>query len=223
MISVVIPARDEEGALPGVLAEARAAAGPDAELIVVDDASTDSTGEILRREGVVVIRHEKPVGCHPSTLDGFRRATGEWVVFFPADGQIPPGELGPMLGKAREGFDVVIGVRARRADSLFRRIVSGGYRLTLKLLLGLPWRDVDSSTLYRREVLQAVLPEVRSDSAAIAAELLMRIAEKGGRIGEVEIAHRPRTTGRAKGINLKDALTVPRNLYRLSPLRVTSP
>ena len=226
-VSVVIPALDEEGALPGVIAETRAAAaqaGRNLELILVDDGSRDSTGRIMEESGGILIRHESPRGCHPSSLDGFRKATGDWVVFFPADGQIPPGVLTLMIQTAEfRGLDVVIGVRARRADSFFRRIVSGGYRLVLNAFLGMPWRDVDSSTLYRREVLQAVLPEVKSDSAAIAAELLLRITAKGGKIGEVEIAHRPRTTGRAKGINLKDALTVPRNLYRLSPLRVTSP
>ena len=222
-VTVVIPALDEEGSLPGVIAETRAAAaqaGRNLELILVDDASRDGTARIMADSLAVVIRHEKPMGCHPSTLDGFRKATGDWVVFFPADGQIPPGVMTLMLQTAElRNLDVVIGVRARRADSFFRRIVSGGYRLILKVFLGMPWRDVDSSTLYRREILQAALPEIRSDSAAIAAELLLRIAAKGGKIGEVEIAHRPRTTGRAKGINFKDTLTVPRNLFRLNRLR----
>jgi glycosyltransferase involved in cell wall biosynthesis len=216
-VTVVIPALDEAGALPGLLEEVREATrGMDLELILIDDGSRDATGEVMAKSGAIVIRHEHPLGCHPSTLDGFRRATRDWVVFFPADAQVPPSVLAPLLDKAeREGLDAVVGVRARRADSLFRRWISWTYSGLIRILLGVSCRDVDSSTLYRRERLQAVLPELKSDSAAIAAELLWRIQGKGGRIGELEIPHRPRTSGRAKGVNWKDALGVPRNLMAL--------
>ena len=95
---MVIPARDEEGSLPEVLAAIR-----DAEVIVIDDASTDRTGEIARAAGALVIRHEKAMGCHPSTLEGFAKATGDWVIFLPADGQVPPLVIGPMLEQAKAG------------------------------------------------------------------------------------------------------------------------
>lgn len=212
-VTVVIPALNEAEALPGLLAEVREAArGMDLELILIDDGSRDGTGEVMAQSRGVVIRHERPMGCHPSTLDGFRRATKDWVVFFPADGQVPPGVLPDLLAK---GTDVVVAVRARRADPLPRRLISRLYAGMLKGILGISCRDVDSTTLYRREPLQSVLPEVRSESAAIAAEILWRMTRNGASFGEVEIPHRPRTTGRAKGLNWKDALGVPRNLLRL--------
>ena len=120
------------------------------------------------------------------------------------------------------GLDAVIGVRARRADSLFRRLLSLGYASLLRLFLDLPYRDVDSSTLYRGDALRAILPELRSDSAAIAAEILWRLRAREGKIGEVEIPHRPRSAGRAKGVNWIDAFGVPRNLLVLLWLRLSS-
>ena len=219
-MTVVIPALDEAEALPGLIAEVREAArGMDLELILVDDGSRDGTGEVMAKSGALVIRHGKPLGCHPSTLDGFRRATKDWVIFLPADGQVPPSVLTPLLEKAeKEGLDAVVGVRASRADPLIRRWISRTYSVLIRILLGVSCRDVDSSTLYRRERLQAVLPELRSDSACLAVEILWRLLGKGGRVGELEIPHRPRTTGRAKGVNWKDALGVPRNLILLARL-----
>ncbi len=216
-VTVVIPALDEAASLPGLLEEVREAArGMDLELILVDDGSRDGTGEVMAGAGAIVIRHEKPLGCHPSTLDGFRRATRDWVVFFPADGQVPPSCLKALIAKAEgEGLDAVVGVRAHRADPLVRRWISWTYSGLIRMLLGVSCRDVDSSTLYRREKLQAVLPELKSDSACLAVEILWRMLGKGGRVGELEIPHRPRTTGRAKGVNWKDALGTPRNLLSL--------
>ncbi len=224
-LSIVIPARDEEGSLPAVLAGVRscaAALGLTSEMIVIDDASTDRTAQICQAAGdVLLIRHDKPMGCHPSTLEGFVCASGDWVLFLPADGQIPPSVMGPMLEAAKAGgLDAVVGVRTPRADPFLRRILSGGYAFLLRLLLGLKCRDVDSATLYRREPLQAVLPGVGSKSAAIAAEILLRMKASGGKSGEVEIPHLPRTSGKAKGVNLKDALGVPRNLFLLACLRL---
>ena len=228
-ISIVIPALDEEGALPAVIAESREAAvraGLGLDLILVDDGSRDGTPAIMEAAcaadpgHVRVVRHERPRGCHPSTLDGFALAREDWVIFFPADGQVPPGVLGILVQTAEfRNLDAVVGVRARRKDPLFRRLVSRFYARLLSLLVGLSCRDVDSSTLYRRAALQAVLPALRSDSAMIAAEILWRIQQGGGRVGEAEIAHRARTSGRAKGINLKDALRVPVNLMMLARLR----
>lgn len=225
-LSVVIPALDEAGALPGVIAavrEAGEALEGGWELILVDDGSRDATPAVMEAaraefpDRVTVIRHETPRGCHPSTLDGFARARGDWVLFLPADGQIPPAVAGPMLAEAESrGLDAVVGVRARRADPAHRRWISRCYALLLRALLGLDCRDADSATLYRRDRLQAVLPSVASSSACIAAEILWRLTQSGGRFGEVPIPHLPRTTGRAKGVNRADALGVPRHLLALA-------
>lgn len=220
-LSVVIPALDEEASLPGVLSEVRdmaCAADLSLELVLIDDGSWDGTPGIMAAAGADrVIRHPAPLGCHPSTLEGFRASTGKWVVFLPADGQIPPAVVPGLIREAEEkGLDVVVGVRARRMDAWHRRAIAAAYARLLRLLFGLPCRDVDSSTLYRGERLGQILPAVHSDSAAIAAEILLRMKRDGARIGEAEIPHRPRTSGRAKGVNWKDALGVPRNLARLA-------
>lgn len=226
-VTVVIPALDEEGALPGVIREARGAAraaGLALELVLVDDGSRDGTAAVMEAaraqdpERVRVVRHDRPRGCHPSAVEGFALARGDWVAFLPADGQVPPSVLGDLLAG---GTDIVVGVRARRADPLFRRLISRAYALGLRLLLGIRCRDADSATLYRREPLQRALGALRSDSACLAAELLWRMTRAGATLSEVEIPHLPRASGRAKGVNLKDALGVPRNLLSLAVSRLS--
>ncbi|MHB1141362.1 MAG: glycosyltransferase family 2 protein [Sulfuricaulis sp.] len=126
-ISIVIPAKNEsqnlERLLPRVMAQYA-----DAEIIVVDDASTDETARICERFPATLIRHPYSLGNGAAIKSGFRRATGEIVVFIDGDGQHDPADIEKLLALLEQGFDMAVG--ARTADShtsLWRRVANATY------------------------------------------------------------------------------------------------
>lgn len=132
----------------------------------------------------------------------------------PADGQIRPEEL-PRLLAEWPAHDLVLTHRVARADSLLRRLVSAAYHLTLRVGLGIPYHDVDSSILISRRLWRRIARWASSDSAFIHAEVAIYAHQLGVSIKEVPIKHYPRTAGVARGLNLRDATRVPLRLARL--------
>lgn len=114
-VSIVIPARDEEQGLALTLPRLRAEY-PDAEVIVVNDGSTDSTVEVCRENGVSVVTHPYPKGNGAAIKAGARAATGDTIVFMDGDGQHDPADIGRLLYKMEEGYDMVVGARGGRGD-----------------------------------------------------------------------------------------------------------
>ena len=78
-VSIIIPAFDEEGAIPQVIASLRAAASW-REIIVVDDGSTDRTGDVARTAGANVVRHPYNIGNGASVKSGIREASGDFIL-----------------------------------------------------------------------------------------------------------------------------------------------
>lgn len=109
-ISVVLPAKNEaEGlgrTLPALLERY-----PDAEVIVVDDGSTDETASVASRHGARVMSSPYSMGNGAAIKRGARAATGEVIVFMDADGQHDPGHIQRLLEKLNEGYDMVVGAR----------------------------------------------------------------------------------------------------------------
>ena len=130
-LSVVVPAyNEEENVIP--LAEEIIAALSNLpggfELILVDDASTDSTTRIIREfqhANVRAVFHRINCGQSAAVGSGFHAARGEWVATLDGDGQNDPADLPAMLEKAiKEDVDCVTGVRAKRLDTFIRRFSS---------------------------------------------------------------------------------------------------
>jgi glycosyltransferase involved in cell wall biosynthesis len=108
--SVVIPAFNE-GEVIGSLVAAIAAAGPWHEIIVVDDGSTDGTGEAARAAGAEVVKHPYNKGNGAAVKSGIRKATGEYVLILDGDGQHPPEDARRLVSRLGE-YDLVIGARS---------------------------------------------------------------------------------------------------------------
>ncbi|HJV25445.1 MAG TPA: glycosyltransferase family 2 protein [Aromatoleum sp.] len=109
-ISVVLPAKNEALVIGRVLAEIRVNL-PDAEIVVVNDGSTDDTAEEARRAGAVVIDHPYSMGNGAAIKSGARAATGDVLVFMDADGQHDSADIRRLLERLNEGFDMVVGAR----------------------------------------------------------------------------------------------------------------
>lgn len=137
-LSVVVPAYNEEENIVPLAEEIIAALGAlseSFELILVDDASTDSTARIIERFDHPRVRgvfHRINCGQSAAVASGFQAARGEWVATLDGDGQNDPADLPAMLEQAiAEGVDCVTGVRRKRQDTFIRRFssrVANGFR-----------------------------------------------------------------------------------------------
>jgi glycosyltransferase involved in cell wall biosynthesis len=119
--SVVIPAYNEAAAISQVVSEL-ARAAPWQEIIVVDDGSTDGTGDIARAAGARVIRHPYNKGNGASVKSGIREAIGDHVLIIDADGQHPPADALRLVDRLGE-YDLVVGARASATQATLGRRV----------------------------------------------------------------------------------------------------
>lgn len=109
-LSLILPAKNESAALGPLLTRLRERF-PEAELIVVDDGSTDDTAAIAQAAGARVVRHPVSLGNGAAVKSGAHAATGEVLVFMDADGQHDPDDIPRLLAKLDEGYDMVVGAR----------------------------------------------------------------------------------------------------------------
>ncbi|MEM8561910.1 MAG: glycosyltransferase family 2 protein [Pseudomonadota bacterium] len=108
--SIVIPAKNEQEGLATFLPSLRQAY-PDTEVIVVNDGSTDNTAAVCQEYGVRVITHPYSKGNGAAIKTGARAASGDYIVFMDGDGQHDPADIGRILDKVEQGYDLVVGAR----------------------------------------------------------------------------------------------------------------
>ena len=109
-VSVILPAKNEAEGLRLTLPRLRAQL-PEAEVIVVDDGSTDATASVAAEHGARVVSSPYPMGNGASIKRGTKAATGDVLVFMDADGQHDPADIPRLLDKLDAGFDMVVGAR----------------------------------------------------------------------------------------------------------------
>lgn len=110
-LSIIIPAKNEErglaAMLPGLVQEY-----PEAEIIVVNDGSTDRTAQVCEEAGVRVLTQPYSKGNGAAIKSGARAAGGEYLLFMDGDGQHDPADIERLLYKVEEGYDLVVGARS---------------------------------------------------------------------------------------------------------------
>jgi glycosyltransferase involved in cell wall biosynthesis len=124
-LSIVIPARNEAPAL--ATAAAAASLYPAAEIVVVNDSSTDDTSTTCKVFGVreVALRHG--MGNGAAVKSGARVATGDVIVFMDGDGQHAPGDIARLLELLDQGYDMAVGARSRRSQANVGRSFANGF------------------------------------------------------------------------------------------------
>lgn len=216
---VFVPAWNEEANIPAVLDELRAEL-PDAEVLVVDDGSTDRTAEVAREAGADVLSFGENKGLPHGIAAGYRYALEHEYAYcgrVDADGQHPVAELRKLLDRVRSGAcDVAVGSRFVSGDGYeaYRYEAEGArkfghflLRRLMRLRLGRPMMDATSG-MYAVDA--AALPYLSEPYEAGAPEVegLIRLAEAGLRVDEVPVHMRDRASGESKLRGKKAVLLV---------------
>jgi len=143
-LSIILPAKNESQSLSTILPEL-VKSFSNAEIIVIDDSSTDDTKVICQENKVKVISHPYTMGNGAAIKTGARAARGEIIVFMDADGQHHYQDIPALLEKMDEGFDMVVGARSVDShSSLIRRIGNFTYNKLASLMTGFNILDLTS-------------------------------------------------------------------------------
>ncbi|ADE13794.1 glycosyl transferase family 2 [Nitrosococcus halophilus Nc 4] len=143
-LSIVLPAKNEANSLRKLLPALREIYS-DAEILVVNDGSSDETLEVAQAAGAKVVTHAYSMGNGAAVKHGARAATGEIIVFMDADGQHDPGDIPRLLERLFEGFDMVVGARDSTSQaSLSRRLGNSFYNRLSSWVTGHRIEDLTS-------------------------------------------------------------------------------
>jgi glycosyltransferase involved in cell wall biosynthesis len=202
-LSVVIPCFNEEESVDELLGEVMEVVdglGRPAEVVVVDDGSTDRTWEHLvgaaeREPRLKLIRFRRNFGQTAAMVAGMDHAQGDVIVPLDADLQNDPRSIPDLLRRIDEGYDVVSGWRKRRQDAfLSRRLPSQLANALISWVSGVHLHDYGCTMkAYRREVLEPV--ELYGEMHRF---IPIYASWSGARVTEAEVNHRPRKYGRSK-------------------------
>ena len=143
-LSIIIPAKNEAVSLVSLLPELKGLY-PLAEIITVNDGSTDGTSEICRKFGVREIKHNYSMGNGAAVKSGARAANGDMIVFMDGDGQHRAADIALLLEKYREGYDMVVGCRNRASQaSVLRFVANKIYNALASWMVGQDVKDLTS-------------------------------------------------------------------------------
>lgn len=218
-LSVILPAYNEAQVIASTVSTIRevlSAWGTDFEIIVVNDGSTDQTGEIIAALAVNdprirFVTHPVNQGYGAALVSGFAEATRELTFFMDADGQFDIHDLRTFF-LFIDRYDAVIGYRLHRQGSWMRKLNAWGWGLLIGGVLGVHVRDVDCAfKLLHTNFLHQHPLETRG--AMLNAELLCTLAQAGGTVKELSVHHLPRRAGRATGAKLSVILHAFRELF----------
>ena len=206
-VSVVIPMYNEEAYVARAVSAARQVLegmGADWEVVVVDDASTDRTGaladDLARADPRVKVVHNaanRQLGG--SLREGWARASKDLVLYTDAD---LPADLAALPRAVHlleyQQADVLAAYRFdRTSDGLRRAVLAFAYNLLVRVLFGLPVRDVNFAfKLFRRSLLERI--GLRSEGSFIDAELLLRARRTGAHVIQMGVDYFPRRHGSSK-------------------------
>jgi len=190
----------------------------DFEIIIVNDGSSDSTGQIAddlagQIRQVRAIHHETNLGYGAALQSGFRAATKKLVFYTDGDAQFDIAELPDLLGLINQ-YDIVTCYRINRREGLFRKLSGWTWTKLVCLMFGMKIKDIDCAfKLFKRQIFDDI--EMKSTGALIDAEILARAMRKGYTFTQTPVHHYPRTAGSSSGGNPAVILRAFKELFEL--------
>ena len=230
-VSIVLPAYNEAPVVENLIASIKKVMARipaySYEIIVVDDASNDKTGEIANKAGAKVIRHLVNRGSGASRKTGIREAKGEIILMMDVDGTYPAVEI-PKLLNYFPVFDQVIGARRGEAGTLkpLRFLAKLLIRSLASYLAGVKIPDLNSGMrAFKKEIMEKYLWLV-PDGFSCVTTMTMTFLSNGHLVKWVPIVYKPRI-GKSKFRPLGDTynflLTVIRMVLIYNPLKIFMP
>jgi glycosyltransferase involved in cell wall biosynthesis len=202
-LSVVIPIKDERDNLKPLHDRLREALEPlklAYEVIIVDDGSIDGSYELLEKLAAAdphlkVVRLRRNFGQTPALQAGIDWSSGEILVTMDGDLQNDPADIPMLVEKLNEGYDAVLGLRAKRQDHFFvRKVPSLLGNWLIRKVTGVHIKDMGCTLRAMRRELAEALPlygELHRFVPVLAQQY-------GGRLAQVAVRHHPRTAGKTK-------------------------
>ncbi len=225
-ISVIIPAHDEARHIGNVVSHILAV-HPDFEIIVIDDGSTDGTGDIAREAGAIVYRHPYNIGNGAAIKSGVRIASGRVLVFMDADGQHDPADLDQLIRYFPE-FDMVVGARPGGAqDSRIRAFGNRIYNRLASYVTNFSIRDLTSGFRAIKSDLARNLLYLLPNTYSYPTTMTLGILRSGKSVKYVSINVQSRKTGKSEIRIIKDGVRFFMIIVRIctfySPLKIFLP
>lgn len=220
-LSVIFPAFNEEANIQRTVELAREVLPQLAktwEIILVNDGSKDATTPICDELAqnyaeVRAIHHVDNRGYGAALKSGILAARYDFIFFTDSDGQFDLKELAHLLEWSNH-YDIVTGYRGKRSDPPHRLINALGWKMLVRMVLGVKVRDIDCAfKIFQRSVFDRV--QIRSVGAMVNTEILAQANAFGMRIHEVRVSHYPRRFGKPSGANLKVIARAFKELFRL--------
>ena len=208
-VSIIVPFYNEEECAESVLREVRACQ-PGAEIIAIDDGSSDRTWEIIARlDGITALRLTENRGQSAAVYAGLRAAKGDICVLMDGDGQNDPADIGKLVAAvAAGGCDVACGRRAKRRDTWSRRAASRIANRVRRTFIRDGINDTGCSLkAFPKDCVDLLVP-----FNGLHRFLPAIFTHAGLRLAEIDVNHRQRSAGASKYTNWDRAL---RGIYDL--------
>jgi glycosyltransferase involved in cell wall biosynthesis len=218
-VCAIIAAYNEGPNIAPVIEGVRAVLGPDDDILVVDDGSTDNTSEVSRAAGARVVRQEPNQGKGRAIIRGLEEATGDVVLFIDGDGQDYPEEIPRLLAEMEKGADLVNGSKfigtlkdgaISAPNYLGNKFMSG----LINLLFGVKVTDSQAGyRCFRRSKLGAI--KLTAREYEIETEMLIKAIKNGFRIVEVPVTRDRRAAGETSFKRVRNGLRILGTILRL--------
>lgn len=229
-VSIVIPCYNERagiGPLLDSLDEKLKGGGVDYEYVVVDDGSTDGSGDIPAREGLTVVRHEFNRGYGAALKSGIRAANTDWITIIDADGTYPVERIPELVAEA-EHCDMAVGARlgANVSHSIVRRVAKWPIHKLADYLVNRHIPDLNSGLRIFKKELAMRYMRLFPDGFSFTSTITLALMADGWRVRYLTIDYYKRE-GKSKVKPIKDAINyftlVMRMILFFNPLKIFLP